>query len=1060
MRFKMRSFAVVLALGFVVSVALTGSVRAAVLVDINADGTDRDGATADFDAATGLAGGMFGGDSVTVFPNDSADDPHPIDRTVGNIRLQITDSTTTATGDADGWFGGGTDNDLLEDGFYMRHTSADPTGLITLSGSGLGLSANQWYELYLFAGRSQGHETTFTFDVNDPSDPSGGTAVHTDPPAVGGDNTLGTAKFTFKTGATPPASLVIKWDGAQHVNGNQDACFSGFVLREIPAPTVAYWQLDEASGNLVDVVTHDGATQTLTGQSGLTYSETGVAPDPVPNPDSGPFTSGTTNDNPNSIGFSGATLAPKITDATPFKITTTSSFTFEGWLLHNVTDGSHAAYEYVAGDRHRTTTPSGYLGWHVVVSSGKIQMYSGGLSATTTTRVDDGNPHHFAAVWDHVSGAMRVYLDGSLEDTTALTPASYTQDAFSVGGRCTGTDSIYNDSSLNGRLDELRFSNVVLAPSEFLSHNNTIAYWQFDSNDGSPGLTDSVGSYDLAVVAGTFVADASGAVDPVPNPDATAIFSGDSSDNPDAGVANASLLAPGGTSQHYLNVPTDPGNVFNLAGKSFTFEGWFQHETTSDPSGFGDIIGGTRNDTPFKGYLLMMMPGGVIRAYFTDGTTAWEVKTSGTDYRSATEFHHFAFIWEDGAGDNSAGLAEIYIDGVLEASGSAPAAFSAAAADSGEPFIIAGRGAGSDNTWDGRFDEFRFSRAALAPLEFLSAKAPEIAILYPANGATGIPPSAYLVATFDEGIETNTTGSIVISNRTDHSITTIAIGDTNQVTVSGTTLTINPSSDLDNNTLYAVLIDTDALKDSDGTFFAGITNATTWAFETGVPAELLHNWPFDANLTDVIGGKDATAFGDAGVQTASSKIGTGAALFDGTGDYMTAGTASDFVVGTGVKSVSFWFKGAYEASDRMLATGATSDSQAGWAVFQTATAFDPAMGDGTSSRIIGATPASNPYDGQWHLAVMVFDATTDTVIGYLDGVAGTPVTGTAGSIANTYPLYFGTRAGAGSLYMNGQLDDVAIWEGTLSQADVNRLWSDGDGFPAEPPTQGTIFMIR
>jgi hypothetical protein len=223
--------------------ALTGPVHATLLLDINADGTNRDATTAHFEAAAGLAASSLSGDLITTFDLNGANVTTPnFDQTVDNIRIQVNNGTSTIFGDADGWFGAGSDNNLLEDGLFLRHASTDPSALITLSGGGLGLAANRTYELYLFAGRSQGHVTTFTFDVNDPADPSLGTMMTVDPPVVGGDNTLGTALFTFNTGATAPSALGIQWSGAQNVNGNQDAVFSGFALRDlgvIPEPGTA-----------------------------------------------------------------------------------------------------------------------------------------------------------------------------------------------------------------------------------------------------------------------------------------------------------------------------------------------------------------------------------------------------------------------------------------------------------------------------------------------------------------------------------------------------------------------------------------------------------------------------------------------------------------------------------------------------------------------------------------------------------------------------------------------------------------------------------------------------
>ena len=215
-------------------IALASHATAAVLVDINADGTNRNATLANFEDAAGVSSGTFGGSSITYFPNS---DPGggAYSQTVDNITISIDDITN----DADGWFGTGSNNNLLEDGLYHRDTTGDPTATVTLSGSGLGLLANTTYELYLFAGRSQGHLTSFTFDVINPADPTGGSTIAAGIPVVGGNETLGTVMYTFTTGGVAPTQLVFDWDGQQHVNGNQDAVFSGFALNTIPEPSSA-----------------------------------------------------------------------------------------------------------------------------------------------------------------------------------------------------------------------------------------------------------------------------------------------------------------------------------------------------------------------------------------------------------------------------------------------------------------------------------------------------------------------------------------------------------------------------------------------------------------------------------------------------------------------------------------------------------------------------------------------------------------------------------------------------------------------------------------------------
>ena len=63
----------------------------------------------------------------------------------------------------------------------------------------------------------------------------------------------------------------------------------------------------------------------------------------------------------------------------------------------------------------------------------------------------------------------------------------------------------------------------------------------------------------------------------------------------------------------------------------------------------------------------------------------------------------------------------------------------------------------------------------------------------------------------------------------------IAVTDGSQVTVSGTTLTINPTANLATSKQYAVQIDATAIDDLAGNSYAGITDNTTWSFTTASP---------------------------------------------------------------------------------------------------------------------------------------------------------------------------------------------------------------------------------
>ena len=109
---------------------------------------------------------------------------------------------------------------------------------------------------------------------------------------------------------------------------------------------------------------------------------------------------------------------------------------------------------------------------------------------------------------------------------------------------------------------------------------------------------------------------------------------------------------------------------------------------------------------------------------------------------------------------------------------------------------------------------------------------PTIATLSPADNATAVVISNNLQVTFNENVQKGTTGNIVIKKSSDNSVVeTIAVTSA-QVTVSGSTVTINPTSDLANSTGYYVEIDAGAIKDSANNNFAGITGSNTWNFTT------------------------------------------------------------------------------------------------------------------------------------------------------------------------------------------------------------------------------------
>jgi len=110
---------------------------------------------------------------------------------------------------------------------------------------------------------------------------------------------------------------------------------------------------------------------------------------------------------------------------------------------------------------------------------------------------------------------------------------------------------------------------------------------------------------------------------------------------------------------------------------------------------------------------------------------------------------------------------------------------------------------------------------------------PTLSSSSPADNATSIAASSNIVLTFSEAVSAGT-GNIVISNGTD--ARTISITDTSQVTISGTTVTINPTADLQGGSAYYVQMASDVIRDSAGNAYVGITTSTALNFNTAVPS--------------------------------------------------------------------------------------------------------------------------------------------------------------------------------------------------------------------------------
>jgi|GEM_PF-5173461 len=153
-----------------------------------------------------------------------------------------------------------------------------------------------------------------------------------------------------------------------------------------------------------------------------------------------------------------------------------------------------------------------------------------------------------------------------------------------------------------------------------------------------------------------------------------------------------------------------------------------------------------------------------------------------------------------------------------------------------------------ENHFDKEFYEtrtFMVSVASGPTTDPIDTTAPTLASSTPTDGASGVLPGADIVLNFDEAVEVGT-GNISIV-RTSDDVAQVIDVTSGAVTVSGSTVTVNPGTDLDLNTAYHVLIDSTAIVDGAATpnAFAGISTNSVLNFTTIAPPAVASSTPSD-----------------------------------------------------------------------------------------------------------------------------------------------------------------------------------------------------------------------
>ena len=232
------------------------------------------------------------------------------------------------------------------------------------------------------------------------------------------------------------------------------------------------------------------------------------------------------------------------------------------------------------------------------------------------------------------------------------------------------------------------------------------------------------------------------------------------------------------------------------------------------------------------------------------------------------------------------------------------------------------------------------SSGSLATLNISSATSPTISSLSPEDNGTNITLDTNIIITFSEAV-TAGSGYVKLYKVSDDTVVeSFDVSSSSALTLSGSQLTINPTSNLTAGTGYYILVDSTAYDESDGASFAGISSSTTFNFTTAAEPTLSSSSPAD-NATGIsLSANIELTFSEA-VDVETGNITIKKTIGDSTVETIDV-TSSAKVTGSGTTTIT-------------VNPDTTFDSATEYYVLIGATAFDDA--DGESYAGISSTTA-------------------------------------------------------------------------------------------------------
>ncbi len=198
---------------------------------------------------------------------------------------------------------------------------------------------------------------------------------------------------------------------------------------------------------------------------------------------------------------------------------------------------------------------------------------------------------------------------------------------------------------------------------------------------------------------------------------------------------------------------------------------------------------------------------------------------------------------------------------------------------------------------------------------------------------------------------------------------------------------------------------------------------------------LLAYWPFSGNADDLT--TNANHFTNYGATLVADRNGTAnsAYSFNGTSSYLEKTTPSFQFTPSGNFSVSFWVNRPTTTAGVMMMSGVTTANYFIW-LFQGGASNNTF---GTNKQQSSWIWANSPYAlNQWEHYVCMYINGVMRV--YRNGVLEVSATYTyTGALNGVLPFFIGK--GVSGNYFNGIIDDVALWNRSLTNCEIQKLYT-------------------